>query len=196
MAEVLDRVDAKLPGLTSMNWRYSHGPLAKEMEDRDDIMRRFWEVVGDDEDQSATEVFREALSAPEGTVPSLARPGCWLEWVGYIPVLVYWGGFTGEGNSIQMADPAEKWINSTGYESIYINLSRGDADLRAIFREELVSRTRAKKFALQDVDADTRQEVAANLEAKEWLRAALKAGAVNPIAMPPKFKAVQLLPFA
>jgi hypothetical protein len=136
------------------------------------------------------------LSAPGGTVPSLARPGAWVEWVGYIPVLVHWGGFLGDGSDIRMVDPDEKWLNASGYQSLHIYPSRGDMDLRATVREQLEAAISPKKFDLKDVDEDGKDEARKLLADNEWLRRALEAGPVDPIRMPPKLRAVQTMPFA
>ena len=95
MGVLLDRVDHLLPTLKVMNWRWGSGPLAKEREEMDAIEERMRVLLEDVMDVEPAEVFFAGLARPGGTVPSLARPGSWVEWIGYVPVLVYMGWLPG-----------------------------------------------------------------------------------------------------
>jgi hypothetical protein len=196
MGALLDHVDAMLPSMKSLSWRWGHGPLAKQREEVDAIVRRMEDLLGDEADLSAEEVFVQGVSRPGGTVPSLARPGAWVEWVGYVPVLVFWGGFLEVTSYLRMCDPDEKWLNAGGYQSLHLYPVRGDVNLRQMIRDELTEATRSKKFDLYVVDAAGRTEASTALAENEWLREIVAAGPVDPIPMPPKLRAVQLLPFA
>ena len=196
MGVLLDRVDHLLPTLKVMNWRWGSGPLAKEREEMDAIEERMRVLLEDVMDVEPAEVFFAGLARPGGTVPSLARPGSWVEWIGYVPVLVTWGGFLDITGSLRMCDPAEKWINAGGYQAFHLYPSRGDVDLRQMIRDELETNTRHKKFTLYDVDREGKDDATKALADNEWLRRIIEAGPVDPLPMPPKLRAVQLLPFA
>jgi hypothetical protein len=197
MGDLLDRVQSILPGFPVIQWRWGNGPLSKERVEREAIVDRMRILIDDMvEEQSADEIFAAALARPGGTVPSLAFPGSWVEWVGYVPVLVTWCGFLDLQGSLSMVDPTEKWLNARGYQGLHLYPARGDANLRKMIRDELIDATRNKKFTIFEVDADAKEEAAKALAENEWLRKALAAGPVDPIPMPPKLRAVQTMPFA
>ena len=196
MGELLDRVDELLPTLKVLNWRWGNGPLAKEREEMDAIVRRMDVLIEDEMNLEAVDLFFAGLARPGGTVPSLARPGSWVEWIGYVPVLVTWPGFLDLSGSLRMCDPAEQWINAQGFQSLYLHPSRGDVNLRQMIRDELETIARHKKFSLFHVFAEGKDDATKALAENEWLRRIVEAGPVDPLPMPPKLRAVQLLPFA
>ena len=192
MGTLLDEVDAVLPTLTTMNWQYGmSGPLAKLRETMGQLSQRMWKVL-EDTDDSAPDVFFRSLMTTPGTVPTVAQPGLFVEWIGYVPILIQWGGFLQAGTSdLRMIDPAEKWINSTGYQSVRPLVTVGVRDVRALLRAELVKLTLVKDFTLHDVSAQNRDSVIETLAVHEWLRTAIERGPVDPIPLPAKLRAVQ-----
>jgi hypothetical protein len=192
MGALLDRVDAALPGLDTVVWHATWGALSKYRAEEDALEERMWELLDRDQDVTPSDVFGPALEAPGGAVPTLARAGAWVEWVGYIPVVVYWCGFLGHDSSFTIADPAERWINTTGYQTAYLRVDHGKAELRKMARNELTSIIKQKGFTLHDVSGHAIDAATARLAESEWLRKLLAAGPVDALPLPASLKALQI----
>lgn len=197
MMTVIEHAEEILPTVKDLYWAYPRGKLEKLREEVSKLSTRMWTLVRDDKPEvTASSVFMSALMTTPGTAPTLARPGMWLEWIDYVPVLVFWGGFIAPTSvSYRMADPAEKWITSTGFQSIQVHPDSGTDAPRDLIRDHLRTLTGAKDFTLHDVDPASRDRVTEQLMQHEWIRNALDAGPVDPIPLPPKLQAVQQMLF-
>jgi hypothetical protein len=178
--------------MKEINWSWPKGKLLKLREQSDALITRMIKLIAPRDDMTPQKIFEAALAPAAGAVPSVARPGCFVEWVGYVPVLCCWSGFMFRAIDIRMADPAEKWLNETGYQSMqqpYIYPE--ELDVRTMFRSRLEQMVQNQGFALRDVSSFGRDQAVSRLAANEWLRALLDKGPVDPIAMPASMMAVQ-----
>lgn len=192
-ATVLDEADRLLQTERhSLDWHWPKGRLGGLRGQLDDIVQRFGEVTDKDASYgSARQLLSEALQASPGTVPTLARPGMWVEWIGYVPVLCVSGGFVTRQFSFHAADPAEKWIGPTGYRSVYAAVRIGQLDAGKILRAELEEIVSDRGFRLADLERGVRDRLVKQLAGAPWLQAILARGPVKPIPLPRRFDAVQ-----
>ena len=133
-------------------------------------------------------------------MPSIGRPGRFVEWIGWVPVLCEWGGLISRSSmELRAIDPAQRWLTSSGYRSLYdARYVSGNSGVRALFRHVLSNMATSKGFDLIELGEHAR-EAAANqlaLPENEWLRQALKAGPVDPLPLPSRLWAVQTSLFA
>lgn len=192
MGKVLDEVDQLLPTLhENTYWSYpSEGKLGKARERMDALTRRMVHLLPANEGYTADAIFSNALRTGPGVVPSGARPGYFMIWIDYIPVLCGWQGFLNRnGADLRIVDPAERWITDSGYQSVQSVMPKYGVE--ALFREGLVRVVKSKGFDLYKVSESAREKAAERLAAYPWLQAALDKGPVNPIPLPARFAMVQ-----
>lgn len=198
MSGVLDDVDRILATTTGQfNWRHGQGgALFRQRNAVDQLYNRMWALIDRETDDRAEDIFSAGVMTPEGTLPSYARPGFFVEWIGYVPVLVCWAGFMMPGLELRMIDPGEKWITSSGYQSIMrFEVSR-DVTLREMARQLLTEASAEKNFNLHGVSDTGRNGAIAQLSASPWLQQILDIGPVDPIPLPQSLQAVQQSLFA
>jgi len=201
MRELLDGADAILATAGhSVTWGYPTGALTEARERCNLLFNQMARLPAvedaEGEYESPQEIFEKALHAEPGTVPSLARPGTFIEWIGYIPVLVEWGGFLKRSADLRCVDPKLKWISATGYRSTHVAYVDGGSNPSAIVRGILTSAMAQKEFTLHDVEKWGTQAANEALAANEWLRNALAKGPVDSLPLPRKYFAVQRPLFA
>jgi hypothetical protein len=191
MGDLLDKVDQLLPGLSEYtNWSYPHGTLAKPREQAGDLERRMNALLAHDSDETAYDIFWKASQVEPGTIPAGARPGQFVMWIGYVPILCIWSGFISRmGSDLRVVDPCEMWISKTGYRSFTVGSPRKGVE--ALFREHLTAMVQAKDFDLQPIEPYARDQAVRQLAEFPWLQTVLDKGATDPIALPPRFASVQ-----
>ncbi len=184
MGKLFDAVDQLLPTLKDFSWHWPQQPKLRQARmDCDALVVRMHKLLDPNSDESPQEVFAVALGVV-GSVPSVARPGNFVEWVGPIPVLCAWGGFMERSADLRMIDPAEQWISETGYLSMHPDPRPGCLEVRTSFREWLEQFVGAPKFKLHDVSDYGREQAVERLAESEWLRDVLEKGPVDPIPLP------------
>jgi hypothetical protein len=210
---VLDGVDQQMEE-RSWSIQFSHyGEFrdpGRRIEDLNEALHAVLTAEGGDPDQDlAGNAIRETFGAEPGTVPSWARPGRFLVWVGYVPFLCAWNGFAVPEAEITAVDPTQLWVTPGGT----INATRSvPANCRTpdeMFRDFLRTSTIAKEFSngrkpgkplfnLHRLEGFVKEGLQAALEKPEnaWIVAALKRGPVNPVPLPEHLQAVQTLLFA
>lgn len=196
MDAILVEVDAVIPTLERfISWSYPGGRLGELDREARGLFERYAALTKEDAEPlhywDCAEVFARALAAPDGAVPSFAREGRWIEWIGYVPVLCVWGGFLRRSAELRIVDPAEKWITSTGYTSLQASIPQGAADPGEVMRVLLEGVAAHKDFNLHDVSRDARDEAAGRLAEHPWLQRALEAGPIDAIRFPRRLAHVQ-----
>jgi hypothetical protein len=179
----------------------------------EDLIARLDKILGQD-DPAAIDLINEMFGTTPGTVPSWARPGTFLLWIGYIPCRCIWGGFADPTADIVAADPTEKWFAPSGAVNMNISIPPSCRTVDALFRTFLTSKTEERAFkypksraynapAPKDLGpmfnlhrlAEMGREAAEKELAKPsnaWLAPALKRGPVNPIPLPAHLQFVQM----
>lgn len=177
-------------------------PLYVRREALQQQLRKALEV--EDEHNHAGAHIRTALGAPPGEVPSFARPGVFVIWVGFIPIGCVWNGFISPNAQMLAIDPERPWINEAGIKSGETTIRGTHKDIDEVFREEVtdwtvhIERGRNYKappkptFQLVSLSSRGRKEVSSRLEQMPWLRDVIRRGPVNPIQMPSHIKSVQM----
>ena len=195
MATILDAVDQALPTMTHIEWASAYyGTLAKHKEAVNALFTRMHKLLGEDAEESADDVFKAALSAPPGEVPTPARPGRFVAWLGYVPVLLEWGGFITRDAELYAVDPKELWLTDTGRLTVGAYIQRGELDLRKWFEQRLQATAANPKFRLHTLK--TGQTAALErLATNTWLREVIAKGPVDPVPLPKHLAAIQLEPF-
>ena len=188
MGKLLDAVDQEAAKMRPLYWTYGGGKWNAFREKMNELLARMEKLLPDDR---ADEVFAKELAAEPGSEPSIARPGMFVEWIGYVPVLIEWGGFFNRSADLRVVDPTERWISATGFRSLHIGGDGLEHGVRAWTRETLAAAAQRKEFDLFTLSEWGRQEAAERLAGAEWLQRALKAGPVDPIPLPRKLHAVQ-----
>jgi hypothetical protein len=159
--------------------------------------------------QTLRSIVCGGLSAELGTVPSFARPGLFVLWVDFMPVVVQWDGFLVPQPGFFLACNVERpFGNSIGQREFDPGIGK-EPDVELLCRRELadwttdvVSDNRGswKKpkpprpvFNPQVLGADGRRATANRMSVWEpWLRPILRRGPVNPIPMPKHVKSIQM----
>lgn len=184
MRELLEEVDR---GLKAGNEVWRAPDLIRK---RGDLFERMDRLFPDGADVPAQHMFANALAVKAET-NGLTWPSRFVEWVGYVPVLVDWLGWLGEA-ALCAADPNEMWLNSTGYVWLpYYIKEAGSSAPRTWVKHVLRDRLKDPKFRLLALDNDARENAAERLAANEWLHLALKIGPVDPLPLPKRLQAVQ-----
>jgi hypothetical protein len=187
--------------------------LREQKRTMDDLIARLDKILGQD-DPAATDIIHETFATTPGTVPSWARPGTFLIWIGYIPCRCIWGGFADPNADIVAADPTEKWFAPSGAVSMSISIPPSCDTVEELFRTFLTGKVEERAFkypksraynapAPKDLGpmfnlhrlAEMGREAAEKELAKPsnaWLAPALKRGPVNPIPLPPHLQFVQM----
>ncbi len=196
MTALLDEVDRALPTMKAISWFWPSGHLQKLNERNGQLISRMARLIAPDENDTPVGLFNARLTSLAGVPPSAARPGCFVEWIGFVPVLCVWGGFITRTSELRMVDPAEPWINDTGYQSLRLDLDRDHLDVRALFREVLEQTARHQSFKLHTVGDYGRDRATGTLAQNEWLRLALEIGPTDPIPLPASMIAIQQSFFA
>jgi len=206
---VLDEVDAimrdKRPKRDAVDWSSIYrGPLEQQRKTVDGLYRQLEAVTnpeGDYEAPGADEAIQAAFGAERGTVPSWARPGEFLMWLGYIPYRCIWGGFAKPSALLCAADPRGPFSEPSGYHQVH-GLTRSiDAtwpDVAGAFRAALAQLSMSKDFVLRSLVPDGVENVNLWLATPEaaWAIDPIKRGPVNEVPLPPRFAAVQQRMFA
>lgn len=157
------------------------------------LVTRMALVLGQNSGENPRDVFSSGVAAPANTVPSYARPGVFLQWTGFVPVLVCWHGLLGVSVSMETAaaDPDELWLNDSGYRWINPQQIDGKRSLVSMVRDRIMQETSASDFKFVPLTAYAKQQARERLVDYPWLAAALKAGPVDPIPLPKRMQAVQ-----
>jgi hypothetical protein len=213
---VLGEVDTFMAQRTARNdhiqfqrWDVS---LREQKRTMEDLIARLDKILGDD-DPTAQDIIAEKFGAEPGTVPSWARPGTFLLWIGYIPCRCIWGGFADPVADIVAADPNERWFAPSGAVNMGISIRASWQTVDAMFREFLTEkvaereykqpRSRAynavkkdlgPKFNLHRLGELGKQAAEKELAkpSNAWIAPALKRGPVNPISLPSHLAFVQM----
>ena len=77
------------------------------------------ELLGHDSDERPEQVYETALAAAPGDLSRMSRPCQFVEWLGYVPVLIKWGGFIERDAGAHAIVPDLKLLSSTGFVSIH-----------------------------------------------------------------------------
>ena len=177
------------------------------------LIDRLDKILGQDE-PAAIEIINKMFATTPGTVPSWARPGTFLLWIGYIPCRCIWGGFADPTADIVAADPTEKWFAPSGAVNMNVSIRGSCQTVDALFRAYLTAKAEERLFKqprsraynapppkdigpafnlhrLSDLGREATEKELAKPE-NAWIAPALKRGPVNPISLPPHLAFVQL----
>jgi hypothetical protein len=205
---LLDAVDMKVD---KRDWQvtFSHYSTFRDEGDRlATLVDAFNNLADPDnllDEPPSSAAIREAFGATPGTVPSWARPGRFLLWVGYVPCLCVWGGFAEPEGYIAAADPDVRWMAPSGRLNASRTIPTGYANPQELYRSILLASTTARQFSngrkpggpafnLHRLDDDVKRELREDLAKPEnaWLVEALRRGPVNQLALPAHLQAVQI----
>jgi hypothetical protein len=220
MGKLCDEVDAALAsadgkrkGLDFHQWQ-SNEPwraFAARRQTLSEKLRALLWQAGMDEDEDNEEddqqedrpepsvIIRTALMKKPGDVPSFARPGEFMLWIEFIPIVVNWGGWMAQSQLVAVA-PQKPWINQDGtlfmrsaldqeqtvYQVVHDGLRRLTTAVRTDHRNR-----REFQFKPCSLDREARAEAATRQEVP-WVRAALQLGPVDAIPLPAHVKSIQM----
>ena len=196
LAEV-DAAMAKPRG--SVGWAYTNDkPLGKHRKVIDDLARELNVVMNPDHDYDAPgaeEAIDAEFAAVPGKVPSWARPGRFVLWVGHVPVLCRWGGFAYPCSNIQPIDRGKPWFEKA---AAYRHMTTYQIPAKSqtpeeLFRLALSEWSMEASFKLFDLTENGQEAVdeAAEEAGREWLDDVLKAGPMNAIELPTRLTEIQ-----
>jgi hypothetical protein len=134
------------------------------------------------------------LRAELGTVPSWSRPGAFLLWFGFIPVLGVWRGVFADEAFLEAIDPRLMWIGAEPRIDVPDGIMPDHASpvdaLRYVLRvraEQTVHDRKGKRvpmMRLHHLEAEATDAARLRLDANPWLWEALRAGPRDPVPMP------------
>lgn len=174
---------------------------------RGDLTRRFRVLLEaeavEDERVDVAQVLLGTLTLTDpGIVPTFGRPGSWVEWIGWSPLLVHWGGYAVPGVVAYAVDPDRPWMDRSGHDRLEVTIMSGETSPYQAVRRTLAYMTTATRYAnrkgqepsfeMVPLHRAARAETGARLSEAPWLQAALRRGPVNAIAMPKHIKSVQM----
>jgi hypothetical protein len=192
----------------SFGYMYGEGEVWRVLERRRNKLRdalRSVHYENPDEERDFDEFLWDELVGTSGIAPSFARPGCWLEWVDFIPILCVWHGFIQPDARFEACSFGSFPVGGGARNLHRQRIEQDDVTVRQMFRRALVAwtdevsfdNTKKRKsipvFRPQPLTADGRLIVEENIRRYgEWLRPALKRGAADPIPMPKHVRAIQM----
>jgi hypothetical protein len=214
IAEVLDAVDAEMSRPRTDRTLWSNPvqtPLKECRETLNDLTAELNRALtprhGVATQSSEAAIAAEFGTAP-GKVPSWARPGHFLLWLGPLPVHCAWGGFAGSKGTMLAVDTLLPWLVEDGLKSMYLgSIPSAATDVRSLFVMGLVQLINQTSWAggrpLRFRPVALRSSVLKDLatirgEHRAWLEAALEAGptgAADTVEMPGHVRALQRVLF-
>jgi hypothetical protein len=218
-AKVCDEVDALLADELSRETESKTRPLrffpefiqapawSALYDRRADLTRRLRELLekeaGEDERVEVAQFQIDNLTVTEpGIVPTFGRPGSWIAWIGWSPIMVAWGGYMVPGVIAYAADPDRPWMHSMGHRRLEVSIASGETTPYQSVRRTLAYLTTATtyvprkghepSFKMAPLIGQARAAAGARLAELPWLQAALKRGPTDAIPLPKHIKSVQM----
>lgn len=159
-----------------------------------------------DDDDRAAFLRPHLMRVAFGEVPSWARPGIFVRWIGAtMPVCCIWDGFIEPGASAVAMDPARLWVERSGHLGLGSHIRADQLTVDDFFRWQMVQWTTAYTwgtgkrnnekiltFKPMPLDPEGRASATKLLTDYPFLREQLKRGPVNPVPMPKHIRSVQM----